>query len=117
SPAVVIPYDINRGCYYGECTFCTLPTVIGPGYRTRRASTIVDHVLALRAKYKSAHVNFITDCMPPGMIKDLPEELIARQAGITWWADARVEPKAYDEEGAKKLYASGCRKLLFGFET
>ena len=40
SPEVVIPYDINRGCYYGECTFCTLPTVIGPGYRTRTAETI-----------------------------------------------------------------------------
>jgi hypothetical protein len=117
SPAVVIPYDINRGCYYGECTFCTLPTVIGPGYRTRRAATIVDQVLALRDRYKTAHFNFITDCMPPGMIKDLPEELIRRKAGITWWADARVEPKAYTEEGAKVLYDSGCRKLLFGFET
>jgi hypothetical protein len=117
SPAVVIPYDINRGCYYGECTFCTLPTVIGPGYRTRRAATIVDSVLALRDRYKTAHFNFITDCMPPGMIKDLPEELIRREAGITWWADARVEPKAYTEEGAKVLYDSGCRKLLFGFET
>jgi len=117
SPAVVIPYDINRGCYYGECTFCTLPTVIGPGYRTRRAQTIVDSVLELRDRYKTAHFNFITDCMPPGMIKDLPEELIRREANITWWADARVEPKAYTEEGAKVLYDSGCRKLLFGFET
>ena len=31
SPELVLPYDINRGCYYGECTFCTLPTVIGVG--------------------------------------------------------------------------------------
>lgn len=117
SPAVVIPYDINRGCYYGECTFCTLPTVIGPGYRTRRAQTITEHVLALKQRYGATHFNFITDCMPPGMIKDLPEELIQREANITWWADARVEPKAYTEEGAALLYRSGCRKLLFGFET
>lgn len=117
SPEVVIPYDINRGCYYGECTFCTLPTVIGPGYRTRSARTIVDQVMALCAKHETRNVNFITDCMPPGMIKDLPEELICRDANLRWWCDARVEPKAYDEKGARRLYEAGCRKLLFGFET
>ncbi len=117
SPEVVIPYDINRGCYYGECAFCTLPTVIGPGYRTRSAGSIVDHVLALKEKHGTRNFNFITDCMPPGMIKDLPAELVQRQANIRWWADARVEPRAYDAEGAALLYESGCRKLLFGFET
>ncbi|QDU68470.1 B12-binding domain-containing radical SAM protein [Engelhardtia mirabilis] len=117
SPEVVIPYDINRGCYYGECAFCTLPTVIGPGYRTRSAAHIVDHVLALKERYGVRHFNFITDCMPPGMIADLPTELIEREADIRWWCDARVEPKAYDREGAERLYESGCRKLLFGFET
>lgn len=117
SPEIVVPYDVNRGCYYGECTFCTLPTVIGPGYRTRSAKTIVDHVLALRDRLGTRHVNFITDCMPPGLLRDLPEELIARRAGIRWWADARVEPKAYTREGCERLVESGCRKLLFGFET
>lgn len=117
SPEIVVPYDVNRGCYYGECTFCTLPTVIGPGYRTRSAKTIVDHVLHLRDRLGTKHVNFITDCMPPGLIRDLPDELIARRAGIRWWADARVEPKAYTKEGCERLVESGCRKLLFGFET
>lgn len=117
SPEVVVPYDINRGCYYGECTFCTLPTVIGPGYRTRKASTIAEHVVQLRDAVGAKHVNFITDCMPPGMIQDLPDQLIEAEANVTWWSDARVEPRAYTTEGAKKLYDSGCRKLLFGFET
>ncbi len=117
SPELVLPYDINRGCYYGECTFCTLPTVIGPGYRTREAATIAKDTIALKERYGTSHFNYITDCMPPGMIKDLPDELIARDAGVTWWADARIEPKAYTEGGAQLLYDSGCRKLLFGFET
>lgn len=117
SPEIVIPYDLNRGCYYGECTFCTLPTVIGPGYRTRNAETIVDHTLELRDRLGTTHINYITDCMPPGMIRDLPKELIRREAGMTWWCDARVEPKAYTREGAERLYESGCRKLLFGFES
>ena len=117
SPELVLPYDINRGCYYGECTFCTLPTVIGPGYRTRKAETIAEQVLELQSRYGTRNFNFITDCMPPGMIRDLPEALIAREADVRWWSDARVEPRAYTREGARRLYASGCRKLLFGFET
>lgn len=117
SPETVLPFDINRGCYYGECTFCTLPTVIGPGYRTRKAETIADMVCEMKTKFGVRHYNFITDCMPPGMIRDLPEELLSRNADVFWWSDARVEPKAYTLEGAKRLYESGCRKLLFGFET
>ncbi|MEX1025223.1 MAG: radical SAM protein [Planctomycetota bacterium] len=117
SPETVLPFDINRGCYYGECSFCTLPTVIGPGYRTRRADTIADMVVDVRDRFGVRHFNFITDCMPPGMIRDLPDELIARDAGVYWWSDARVEPKAYTLEGAQRLFESGCRKLLFGFET
>ncbi len=117
SPELCIPYDINRGCYYGECTFCTLPTVIGPGYRTRQADTIAEHVVQLRDQMGTRNFNFITDCMPPGMIGDLPRELIEREADVRWWADARVEPGAYDPKGVELLYQSGCRKLLFGFET
>jgi hypothetical protein len=117
SPEIVIPYDVNRGCYYAECSFCTLPTVIGPGYRTRRARTIVEHVLALRDRWGTTKFDFITDCMPPGMIRELPRELLRRDARIQWWSDARIEPGAYTDEGCQALYESGCRKLLFGFET
>ncbi|MBK7874464.1 MAG: radical SAM protein [Planctomycetes bacterium] len=117
SPEVVLPYDVNRGCYYGECSFCTLPTVIGPGYRTRRAKTIVEHVVQLKERHGARSFDFITDCMPPGMIKELPNELLRRNADIRWWSDARIEADAYTEEGTRRLYDSGCRKLLFGFET
>lgn len=117
SPEIVLPFDINRGCYYGECTFCTLPTVIGPGYRTRKAETIVRQTIELRDRYDVRHFNFITDCMPPGMIRDLPEQLIEQEANVTWWCDARVEPRAYTPEAAERMYEAGCRKLLFGFET
>jgi hypothetical protein len=65
----------------------------------------------------ATNINYITDCMPPGMINDLPAELIRREAGMKWWCDARVEPKAYTRAGAERLYESGCRKLLFGFES
>lgn len=117
SPEIVLPYDVNRGCYYAECSFCTLPTVIGPGYRTRRARTIVEHVLALKERWKTTKFDFITDCMPPGMIRELPRELLRRDARVQWWSDARIEPGAYTDEGCRALYDSGCRKLLFGFET
>ena len=117
SPEVMLPYDINRGCYYGECSFCTLPTVIGPGYRTRSADTIARQVADLKARYGRSNFTFVTDCLPPGMIAELPVKLIENEVDVRWWCDARVEPRAYTKEGAKTLYDSGCRKLLFGFET
>jgi anaerobic magnesium-protoporphyrin IX monomethyl ester cyclase len=117
SANVVLPYDINRGCYYGECTFCTLPTVIGPGFRTRKIDRMVDHLLALKEKYACSQFYFITDCLPPATLRELPRELLARDVGITWSCDAKVERRSYEDGGARLLYDSGCRKLLFGFES
>lgn len=117
SAEVVIPYDINRGCYFSECTFCTLPTVIGPGFRARKVTPIVDHLLALKEKYNCRHFYFITDCMPPATMRELPKELIAREANIVWSCDAKVERRSYLDGGAERLFESGCRKLLFGFES
>jgi len=117
SPDVVIPYDINRGCYYSECTFCTLPTVIGPGFRTRRITQMVDDILALKERHGRSRFYFITDCMPPATLRELPRELIEREAEITWSCDAKVERRSYDDGGAQRLFDAGCRKLLFGFES
>jgi hypothetical protein len=117
SAQVVLPYDINRGCYYSECTFCTLPTVIGPGFRTRKVARMVEHLLALEEKYACKHFYFITDCMPPATLRELPKELAARDARIYWSCDARVERRSYEDGGAQRLYDAGCRKLLFGFES
>jgi len=117
SERVVLPYDVNRGCYHSECTFCTLPTVIGPGFRTRRVNDMVDDLLALKAKHGRSEFYLVTDCMPPATLRELPKELIARDAGITWSADAKIERRSYQDGGAQLLYDSGCRKLLFGYES
>ena len=63
----------------------------------------MSQVSALTERLGTRNVNFITDCLPPGMIRDLPEELLEKDAGIRWWCDARVEPKAYTKEGARNL--------------
>ncbi len=117
SETVVLPYDVNRGCYHSECTFCTLPTVIGPGFRTRRVSDMVDDLVALKAKYACDDFYLVTDCMPPATMRELPRELIERRVGIRWSADAKIERRSYQDGGAERLYESGCRKLLFGFES
>lgn len=117
SAEVVLPYDINRGCYFSECTFCTLPTVIGPGFRTRKVERMVDHLLEIKEKHDCRHFYFITDCMPPATLRELPRELMARDANIVWSCDAKVERRSYEDGGAQRLYDAGCRKLLFGFES
>jgi len=117
SAEVVLPYDVNRGCYFSECTFCTLPTVIGPGFRTRKVTGMVDHILELKRRHGCRHFYFITDCMPPATLRELPRELIAREADITWSCDAKVERRSYEDGGARRLFEAGCRKLLFGFES
>ncbi|MFT7484718.1 MAG: anaerobic magnesium-protoporphyrin IX monomethyl ester cyclase [Candidatus Paceibacteria bacterium] len=117
SAKVVLPYDVNRGCYHSECTFCTLPTVIGPGYRSRKVTSMVEHLLELQSTHGTDEFYLVTDCMPPATLRELPRELLRQEANITWSCDAKVERKSYQDGGAQLLYDAGCRKLLFGFES
>ena len=51
SPELVLPVAATRGCYWGKCVFCTLYTVIGPGYRGRTIEQTVDDLRTLQERY------------------------------------------------------------------
>lgn len=117
SPELVLPLAITRGCYWGKCVFCTLYTVIGPGYRGRAIEQTVDDMRKLTEKYKTKHFYLAIEDLPPNMAARLPQAILDAKLDIDWWCDARLEHEAFTQEVCDAMAASGCKRIAFGYES
>jgi radical SAM superfamily enzyme YgiQ (UPF0313 family) len=117
SPELVLPLAITRGCYWGKCVFCTLYTVIGPGYRGRAIDQTVADMRALSEKYKTRHFYLAIEDLPPNMAARLPQAIVDAGLDIDWWCDARLEHDAFTQEVCDAMARSGCRRIAFGYES
>jgi hypothetical protein len=117
SPELVLPLAITRGCYWGKCVFCTLYTVIGPGYRGRTVEQTIEDLRILREKYHTKSFYMVIEDLPPNMAKRLPGAILEAGLDIRWWCDARLEHDVFDEATVRELAASGCKRIAFGYES
>ena len=109
----------GRGCRY-RCSYCQIPQVMnGHTYRTRSVENVVDemeHNLKLFPNLKE--IMFEDDTLTMRIARDrlieLCEEIIRRDLGLSWSANARVDLN--DVETLKLMKRSGCRMLCVGFE-
>lgn len=117
SPELVLPLAITRGCYWGKCVFCTLYTVIGPGYRGRTIEQTVEDMRALSEKHATKHFYLAIEDLPPNMAAKLPQAILDARLDVDWWCDARLEHDAFTQEVCDALAASGCKRIAFGYES
>ena len=117
TPDLVLPIAATRGCYWGKCVFCTLYTVIGPGYRGRTIEQTVEDMRSLKEKYGARHFYLAIEDLPPEMARALPDAIIDAGLDIDWWCDARLEHGVFTEDVCKKLAAAGCKRIAFGYES
>ncbi len=117
SPELVLPLAATRGCYWGKCVFCTLYTVIGPGYRGRTIEQTVADMRSLQEKYGADSFYLAIEDLPPNMARRFPRAILDAGLRVNWWCDARLEHDVFDEEVCRELAASGCKRIAFGYES
>ncbi|MCE9594354.1 MAG: B12-binding domain-containing radical SAM protein [Planctomycetes bacterium] len=117
SPELVLPLAATRGCYWGKCVFCTLYTVIGPGYRGRTTEQTVDDMRILKERHGVKNFYLAIEDLPPNMAKAFPREILNQKLGVHWWADARLEHEHFTRDVLDDMRGSGCVRLAFGFES
>jgi radical SAM superfamily enzyme YgiQ (UPF0313 family) len=117
SPELVLPLAATRGCYWGKCVFCTLYTVIGPGYRGRTIEQTVADMAALQRKHGTKHFYLAIEDLPPNMARAMPRAILDAGLDVDWWCDARLEAEVFTQEVCDDLAASGCKRIAFGFES
>ncbi len=117
SPELVLPLAATRGCYWGKCVFCTLFTVIGPGYRGRTLDQTVEDMRVLGERHGARHFYLAIEDLPPNMARALPDKILEAGLDVEWWCDARLEHEVFTPEVCSKLAAAGCRRIAFGYES
>jgi radical SAM superfamily enzyme YgiQ (UPF0313 family) len=118
SPALVLPYDPTRGCYWGQCTFCHygLAEVGTAAYRERDVERAVSDLRALAEKHKTRHFYFSQDSVAPKTLVKLAEAIAAEGLEIRWATD--LKPEKYLTEGrAATLRKGGAVACALGVES
>ncbi len=118
SPALTLPYDPTRGCYWGKCTFCHygLAEVGTAQYREREVKTMVEHLRTLKAKHGTKHFYFSQDSVAPKTLLKLAQGIIDAGLDIRWGTDLKPE-KYLTPERARTLYEAGAVACALGVES
>jgi radical SAM superfamily enzyme YgiQ (UPF0313 family) len=105
----------QRGCPF-TCCYCTYPVIEGTRVRKRDAKNVVDEIIDVKAR--GAQYLFFVDSVfniDNDHVASVCEELIRRDAGITWGCFLR--PKDLPEELMHLMARAGLRHVEFGTDS
>jgi anaerobic magnesium-protoporphyrin IX monomethyl ester cyclase len=119
-PLVDKPYvlvETSRGCPY-SCDFCVVPLHHGHKFRERSPAVLVDEIERAKREHGIDYFYLWGDTVTLNAktFSQFCEELIARDLGIQWFANARAD-NLVDLEFVKRLARSGCWMLSMGIES
>ncbi|MEV7809377.1 radical SAM protein [Streptomyces flaveolus] len=114
APGPVLPVFASRSCPW-ECAFCSIPFASN-SFRQRPAEAVADEIRALRAELGSQYFMFVDEIMSLRTLRSVAEALVRTSADIRWYGETRFA-RGLDEELARLLYDSGCRRMNFGLES
>ncbi len=107
----------SRGCPY-KCNFCSL-TVMGHTRRKRSIGNLVDECEYMWDRYGMKQMAYVDPIFPISKKEALAfrDEVLKRglQKHQVWTTETRVD--LMDLETVDAMYESGCRRVMFGFET
>lgn len=110
-----IPLQISRGCPH-NCEFCASTKVYGPKYRHKSVDRVMQEIEIIQKLKPYPHIYFTDDNML--VKKDFAIELLDALKGkkLRWMTHTDISVADQDEI-LNRLFASGCRKLVIGFES
>jgi len=119
APALVLPVNLGKGCYWNSCRFCEISYINnlpGSSFRVKPARLIVDQLQELSERYHTPYFQLTDESCSPELLEEMADIIIARSLKLYYLCYARLEP-GFTAERLKKLRQSGLRKLMFGLES
>jgi radical SAM superfamily enzyme YgiQ (UPF0313 family) len=119
-PLVTKPYlliETSRGCPY-SCDFCVVPYFHGHKFRERSAKRLVDDI---ERGHRQLGIDYFylwgdTVTLNQKSFSQFCDELIARDLGVKWFANARAD-NLQDLAFVERLKRAGCWMLSMGVES
>ncbi|MFC1453110.1 B12-binding domain-containing radical SAM protein [Verrucomicrobiota bacterium] len=114
-----LPLLTSRGCPY-PCRFCIIPETNGRKWRARTAANVVDEMAHFRDSLgvREFHVEDVDPTVNDGRTREICEEIIRRDLGVTWKLASGTKVETIkDEETVGLLAQAGCTYVSISPET
>lgn len=113
-----IPVLGSRGCYYGKCTFCSIPYAYGNNgfLGNDNPLAVYDDMIS---GYEIAGINrykFMEEALHPAVLKKLSNKIISENFVCEFEGYARLDNFWQDENFLKRVSEAGLRKVYLGLE-
>ena len=105
-----------HGCYWAKCTFCDTTLDYIGRFDSAPATEIADRMDGLVAQSGESGFHFTDEAMPPAIVRQLSEELLARKRTYSWWGNIRFE-SFYSSEICYLMHQAGCIAVSGGIEV
>lgn len=110
-----IPVQISRGCPH-NCEFCASTKVYGPKYRHKSIYKVINEIEMIKRLKPNPHIYFTDDNMLVKRDFSLSFLDEIKGARVRWMTHTDISVADHDDI-LEKLFPSGCRKLVIGFES
>lgn len=114
-----LPVLVNKGCYWGKCTFCDytlMGDLGGLRYLSRSVDIVFQEIKALRERYPDAHVSLISDAVPPKFYRELCERANSENFPLRT-ISYMINNKNLTEEFFIQASKAQISRIVFGTES
>lgn len=116
APHPVFSLLSSKGCSYGKCSFCD-HHVNYSSVSSRPPSSVVEDISKLHDKHKASYFSFVDEDMSPMHAEALADAINKKIPKDIKWIGYASYRKDWTKQRCRTLHDSGCRELLFGFES
>jgi len=112
----VVPYESERGCYWGKCKFCHHILHYTHTFDSKPIEKVMADLRAYRQEEDFEVVAFVDAAIPPRRIREIAEAFLAEGWNKRWAGFSKVE-RHFTREIFEVAARSGLDVLSFGVET
>lgn len=114
-----LPVMVNKGCYWGKCTFCDytlMGDLGGLRYISRSVDIVYEEIKSLRKKYPHQLITLISDAVPPKFYKELCQKANTENFPLRTLS-YMINNKNLTEEFFIEASKAQIAKIVFGTES
>ena len=112
----VLPYESERGCYWGQCKFCHHILTYTHNHQSKPIEKVIAEIQRYRQEQDFEVVAFVDAAMPPKRVNEIANAFIDHAMNLRWAGFCRAE-KTFTPDIFARAQQSGLDVLSFGVET
>ena len=113
-PQKILPLQIQRGCYWNKCSFCSFAHE--KTMTAKSVDALIKELKSNKTKYGVTSYFVIDEAITPELLEKISNRLLEEKLGLTFYTQARIEKK-FNYKLLKRMYNAGFKCIWWGIES